>query len=83
MRNITAATLQALGIFLQDVILNHRLPVEWGNFLRDLSEGIKYTTMVAQRNYLLQLKKIGEATPEIQGLARAIRGFHGEQRCRA
>ena len=51
--------------------LDHFQPLRgYSEFAKDVKEGIKYTKMVSQRNYLEKLLAKGEATPEVISLAR-------------
>ena len=55
---------------LRKIINDYNPDMGFEEFARDVKEGIKFTKLVSQRNYLEKLVKRGEATPEVISLAR-------------
>ena len=55
---------------LRSLINDYNPGLGFEEFARDVKEGIKFTKLVSQRNYLEKLVKRGEATPEVISLAR-------------
>ena len=55
---------------LRKLIVDYNPSLGFEELARDVKEGIKYTKLVSQRNYLEKLVKMGEATPEVISLAK-------------
>ena len=55
---------------LREILNNFQPNLGYNDFTRDIKEGIKITKMTSQRNYLDKLRARGEATREVQSLAK-------------
>ena len=55
---------------LKSLISDFKPDIGYSDLARDVREGIKFTKLVSQRNYLEKLLARGESTPEVIALAR-------------
>ena len=57
-------------LLLRDILNDFQPRLGFNDFTRDIKEGIKITKMTSQKNFLEKLLARGEATREVQTLAR-------------
>ena len=55
---------------LREFLNNQQPDLRYEDYTRDFKEGIKFTKLITQRNYLEKLRAKGEATPEVISLAK-------------